>query len=114
MREPAAATAVAPSEPDDKPMSEEELKAAIRQKNPGFGGDVQIGSDGTRILAVAINDPAVKDISPLQGLSLQAIDLSKTSVADISPLKGMPLADAYFAETEVADLRPLQVRRLGS
>ncbi len=91
-----------------QPVSQETLKKALREKNPGFDGEIQVGSDGTRIWAIQINDPAVEDISPLAGLKLQVVDLTKTRVSDITPLKGMPVGEAWLGETDVADLAPLR------
>ena len=89
-------------------MTQEQLEAAIKAKNPGFAGEVSVGSDGPRIVAVEIHDPAVEDISPLAGLKLQAVDFSGTRVRDIQALAGMPLVAAYFSETGVEDLGPLK------
>lgn len=110
--------AIAPGEaetptagPDEAPASrittEEELRAALQAKNPQFDGQVQVQSDGREIVAVAVNDPAIEDISPLAGLPLQALDLARCHVTDIRPLQGMSLGMLYLEETGVSDLAPL-------
>ncbi len=89
-------------------MTEEELQAAIKEKNPGFEGQVQVVSDGRNILAVGINDPAVTDITPLAGLPLRQLDLAKSHVTDIGVLKGMPLGQLYLEDTGVRDISVLK------
>lgn len=113
-----AAPATAASAPDaDAVVTPEQLKAALKEKNPNFTGEAltRLGAQG--IDAVGINDPAIEDISPLKGLPLvivdlhdshvtsidalagmtiQQIDLSNTGVSDVSVLSEMPLVNAYF------------------
>ncbi len=95
-------------EPSSRTMTQDELRAAFQEKNPGFKGEVLAETDGRGIVAVQINDPAVEDISPLAGLSLKLVDLSGTHVADLRPLAGMPLVAVYLSETGVEDLSPLK------
>ncbi len=101
-----------PDEPAavEKPAAtpEEKLNAALKAKNPGFEGPVQVGHEGRIITAVALNDPAIKDISPLAQLPLFHLDLTGCGVTDISALKGLPLRILYLGETGVRDLGPLQ------
>ena len=109
--------------------TEEELRAALKAKNPKFGGQVAVGGDGRNIMAVRLNDPGIEDISPLAGLPLLELDLSechitdikalrgmslrvlaleKTGVEDIRVLEGMPLEQLWLARTQVTDLSPLE------
>ncbi len=99
----------APSDSASQPITTEEaLKAAIKEKNPNFNGEVAVATDGQRILAVGINDVAIEDISPLKGMPLLQVDLSMCHVTDISPLRGMKLQLLYLDETGVSDLSPLK------
>lgn len=88
--------------------TEQQLKAALKQMNPGFEGEVGVGGDGQNILAVMINDRAVEDISPLAGLPLAQLDLTGCQVTDIGVLKGMPLTILYLGGTGVRDIRVLK------
>ena len=86
-----------------------ELVAELKAKNPGFAGEFQMepSSDGSGRIVV-IHDPALKDISPLAGLSLVQLDLSQCPVKDLGPLKGQKLTALYLEETAVEDIGPLQ------
>lgn len=88
--------------------TEEELRAALKEKNPGFGGQVGVRTDGQNIVIVELRDPAIEDISPLAGLPLQALDLAGCHVTDIRPLEGMRLGILYLEDTGVGDLSPLK------
>ena len=109
-------------------MTEAQLKAALKEKNPNFQGEVEIGADPSGIIAVKVNDEAIEDISPLAGLPLRRLDLAMphhrhqrtagrplmevyledTGVEDIGPLAGMPLVKLYLSNCPVADLGPLK------
>lgn len=92
-----------------KPVrTEEELRAAMREKNPDFQGQVGAATDGQNILAVEVHDPAVHDISALAGLRLMALDLARCRVTDLTPLRGMPLRELYLEGNGVRDLGPLK------
>ena len=113
--DPAAVAPDTTAEPSETPSAEtssirteEELKAALKAKNPGFAGDAAAGVDDRGIFAVEIHDPGVEDISPLAGLPLQGVDLSRSHVSDLSPLKGAPLTMLYLEETGVKDISPLE------
>ncbi len=93
---------------DSRITTREELDAALKAKNPEFKGGAAVKSDGRNIVMVAINDPAIEDISPLAGLPLQALDLARCHITDISPLKGMQLQILYLEETGVRDLSALE------
>ena len=88
--------------------TEEELKAALKEKNPDFQGEVVVDANNGGIYAVEIHDPAVEDIGPLAGLPLRVLDLARCHVADISPLKGAPLMELYLEETGVEDISTLK------
>ncbi|NQU19848.1 MAG: hypothetical protein HQ567_01090 [Candidatus Nealsonbacteria bacterium] len=110
--DPSDATETSQEPPKAPPPStittEEQLKAALKEKNVNFSGQLETGIDGGQILAVRINDPAVEDISPLAGLPLTVLDLAGCHITNIDALKGMPLAVLYLAETGVSDLSPLK------
>lgn len=93
--------------------TEEGLKAALKEKNPRFEGEVGIGSDGPNIMAMMINDPAIQDLSPLAGLALRQLDLTGCHVSDVSALRGMPLTLLYLGETGVRDIGALSDMPLG-
>ena len=61
--------------------TEEELKAALKEKNPDFQGEVGVTADNGRIYAVEIHDPAVQDIGPLAGLPLRVLDLARCDLS---------------------------------
>ncbi|MHC4178599.1 MAG: hypothetical protein ACYSWU_13895, partial [Planctomycetota bacterium] len=95
-----------PADPDESGQpatvtTEEELKAALKEKNPRFAGEVGVGVDGRGIFAVEIHDPAIEDISPLAGLPLRGLDLARCRVSDIRVLEGMPLTELYLEENAV-------------
>lgn len=94
---------------DPSPIStEKELVAALKEKNPEFGGQVHVQTDGQTIGLVALGDPAVEDISPLSGLPLQVLELAGCRVEDISPLEGMSLRVLGLEGTGVRDISVLR------
>lgn len=83
-----------------------ELTAEMQKANPGFRGEVIVeNQDG--VIVVAVNDPEVRDLSPLAGLRVHKLDLYQCSVSDLSPLRGLPLTAMALDRTKVTDLRPL-------
>ena len=109
--DPAPVTPDIPAEPsaEASPITtEEQLKAALKARNPGFLGEAVVHVDERGIFAVEIHDPAVEDISPLAGLPLQYVDFSRSHVSDLSPLKGAKLTALYLEETGVKDISMLR------
>ena len=112
------------AEPVEQPAAEitnpAQLEAALREKNPGYQGGMQVGpGPETAFGVVVINDPTVRDISPLEGLPLEALDLSSCHISDISDLKGMPLTRLALEGTAVSDISvvkemPLEILYLAS
>jgi serine/threonine-protein kinase len=112
------------------PSQVDAVTAKLRERNPGFKGDVkptvengavtglEVGSDQVSDIAPVRALPKLKtlkchsrilaDLSPLRGLSLTSLDCGGTAVADLSPLKGMPLNDLRCPLTKVTDLSPLR------
>lgn len=87
-------------------VDRQQVTEALRAANPGFGGEVLMeNQDG--LIALAINDPAVRNIQPLAGLRIHRLDLYQCSVSDLGPLKGLPLLALALDRTGVTDLRPL-------
>ncbi len=86
----------------------EELQAQLKEKNPLLRAEVTTEVSGGKIIAVAINDENLRDISPLVGLPLRFLDLAGSGVEDLHPLRGMPLEVLYLERTRVKDLRPLE------
>jgi hypothetical protein len=103
---PPAADSPGPDE--DRIATPGQLRAALTETNPGFDGDVHMEGDFRSGVAVAINDPAISDIGPLEGLPLMAVDLSESGVTDIGPLEGKQLRAVYLSNTNVADISPLR------
>jgi internalin A len=89
-------------------MTQAQLKAALKAKNPGFAGEIGVLTEGPNIVRFEAHDPAIEDISPLAGLPLELLDLAKCHVTDISALQGMPLAVLYLEDTGVRDLSVLE------
>lgn len=87
----------------------EQLAAALKEKNPGFSGELQMEPLSADLLALVINDPNLKDISPLARQRIGRMDLSKCDIADLSPLQGLPL-DWLFLEgnARLADITALR------
>jgi len=88
--------------------TEQELVGALKEKNPEFGGQIHVQTDGRNIGLVALGDPAIEDISPLSGLPLQVLELAGCRVQDISPLEGMSLRVLGLEETGVRDISVLK------
>ncbi len=88
-------------------VNADELTSQLRAANPGFQGKAIMERQGGDVV-VAINDPAVKDITPLAGLRIHKLDLYECGVGDLSPLRGLPLTALAIDRTQVGDLSPLQ------
>lgn len=112
--EPAATAEVDPdadrSDSESPITTPQQLVAAIRTKNPGFQ-DQNMGMQpvSAELLQVAINDPAVKDISPLRRQRIAILDLRGCDVTDLGPLEDMPIVELYLEENKrLSDLSPLR------
>ncbi|HPM80414.1 MAG TPA: hypothetical protein PLF81_06920 [Candidatus Anammoximicrobium sp.] len=121
--DPAAPSPVVPEAKTDLPPSQphaiatpEQLTAAMKEKNPGFGGELQMQPISADLLALAINDPNVKDISPLARQRIGVLDLSKCDIADVDPLNGLPLVELYLEDNQrladISALRGMPLRKL--
>jgi internalin A len=88
----------------------DQLIDALRQRNPGFDGEkIGIQPISADLLQLAINDPTVKDISPLRRQRIAILDLRFCDVVDLSPLEDMPISQLYLEENRrLSDLRPLR------
>ncbi|QOV91914.1 adenylate/guanylate cyclase domain-containing protein [Humisphaera borealis] len=132
---PAAAINVRP-----EPTAAEQLTALVaglKQRNPGFSGQVQPTFDDDAIVGLAFSTEMVKDItpvarlkrlrtlkltgpsstfsdlSPLQGMQLSELSIEGNStLSDLTPLKGMPLTRLRADVTAISDLSPLAGMRL--
>jgi hypothetical protein len=95
---------------DDRILTPEQLIAALRQKNPGFDGvNIAMRPISADLLEMGINDPTVKDISPLRKQRIAKLDLRFCDLTDLSPLEGMPLSELYLEENRrLRDLSPLR------
>jgi len=119
--------------PGDVPApitTEAGLRTALRAKNPDFGGELVARFDPrSGLVQIALQDPALHDISPLanaqplisalagggagepgapQAVAPVAIGLGKTRVKDLSPLAEIDgLVALDLAKTKVRDLAPL-------
>lgn len=94
----------------------ERLTEALKAKNPGFSGEVQMEPISADLLAVAINDSAIKDISPLARQRIGRLDLSKCDIADLSPLEGLPLDQLFLEDnqrlSDISALRGMPLQKL--
>jgi len=127
-KEPEKSTSTSQAGEPEKPVEQSaakittptQLEAALREKNPGYQGGIWVEpGPGTAFGVVRINDPTVRDISPLKGLPLDTLDLSLCHISDISDLKGMPLSGLLLEGTAVSDISvvkemPLKILYLGS
>ena len=92
----------------------EALTARLEELNPGFDGNVRYIANHNAPTAIngviLVHNQAVKDISPLRGLTrLRVVTLEACSnFSDLSPLMGMNLMDVNVNSTSVADLTPLK------
>lgn len=95
----------------------EEVHAAIRKVNPQYtgAGQVRLDEEG-RVMAAALPECGISDISFLGSWPLLSLDLQANPVDDISPLKGMmTLQELFLERTNVRDLTPLfglQIRNM--
>jgi hypothetical protein len=94
----------------------EQLVAALKEKNPGFRGELQMEPISPELLALVIKDPGLKDISPLARQRIGRLDLSHCDIADLSPLQGLPL-DWLFLEdnprlADISALRGMPLQKL--
>jgi len=106
-QQPAAESTAPKPQAPAVPATKEALIAALKAKNPRFGGELGVYADARGILALEVHDPAIEDISVLAGLSLVQVDLSGTHVSDLGVLRGMPIQVLYLENTGVKDLGPL-------
>lgn len=104
-----AAGATGPKEAEPpKITNRDELREALNAKNPRYWGDPLLDKSDHGIAIIQLNDPTIRDISPLAGLPLEKLDLRGCSVADIRPLAGKKLTFLALEDTHVSDLSPLQ------
>ncbi len=124
--DPSVGSAVAPADPGSDASAErlgdpdfsrdraitsiDQLIDALRQSNPGFDGEnIDIQPISADLLQLAINDPAVKDISPLRRQRIAILDLRFCDVVDLSHLENMPISQLYLEDNRrLYDLRPLR------
>ena len=103
-----------PLENEQAITTPDQLIAALVRRNPGFDGRVQMQPISAELLAFAVNDPRVRDISPLAHQRIGALDLSGCDVEDLRPLEGMPLVELHLADNRrIRDLSPLAGMPLG-
>lgn len=89
--------------------SEIKLHEAIRKKNPGYSGNGQFNIDPQgQVVAIAIDNCNVSDLSMFTGMNLQALYLQSCPVEDITPLKGMPFVELYLEKTPLKSVEALR------
>ena len=88
-------------EPDPGPLTEARLHELIKAKNPAYNGSGQFRIEDGKLIASALVESGVTDLSPLAGQPLMGLDLMATGVRDLSPLKGMPLESLSLDDTRV-------------
>ncbi len=97
------------SRPAELVATPEQMAAALKAKNPGFSGELQMEPISADLLVLVINDPELKDIRPLARQRIGRLDLSKCDIADLSPLQGLPLdALALEGNERLADITALR------
>lgn len=108
--EPQPGVAEPASTGDDRVVTPEQLVDALRRKNPGFDeANIAMRPISADLLEMAINDPAVKDISPLKKQRIAKLDLRFCDLTDLSPLEGMPISELYLEDNKrLSDLTPLR------
>jgi hypothetical protein len=108
--EPQPGVAGPASTGDDRVVTPEQLVDALRRKNPGFDeANIAMRPISADLLEMAINDPAVKDISPLKKQRIAKLDLRFCDLTDLRPLEGMPISELYLEENKrLSDLTPLR------
>jgi hypothetical protein len=95
--------------PSETIAAPEQLAVVLKEKNPGFSGELRMEPISADLLALVINDPNLKDISPLARQRIGALDLSKCDIADLSPLEGLPLAQLALEDNQrLADISALR------
>ncbi len=62
---------------------------------------------GSEYLWLDLENTAVDDLTPLQGLLIRSLRLANCPVSDLRPLRGLPLVSIDLTGTKVADLAPL-------
>lgn len=94
----------------------DQLAAALKEKNPGFSGELQMQPVSADLLALVINDPNLKDISPLARQRIGLLDLSKCDLTDLGALRGLPLDQLYLEDntrlTDISALRGMPLQKL--
>ncbi len=98
---------------EDRIITPMQLIAALEKQNPGFHAvereNMNMQPISADLLEMAINDPAVKDISPLRKQRIAKLDLRFCDITDLSPLEGMPISELYVEENKrLSDLSPLR------
>jgi hypothetical protein len=114
--QPAGTEGDSASRPSEAIATPEQLAAALKGKNPGFSGQLQMEPVSADLLALVINDPNLKDISPLARQRIGLLDLSKCDIADLSPLQGLPLDQLYLEDNarlaDISALRGMPLQKL--
>jgi hypothetical protein len=117
----------------------EAVKATLKERNPGFDGQVKATIKGGEVTELNFNTDQVVDVSPLrafprlsvlrctghwprkgklvdltplQGLPLRYLDCRESRVSDLNPLRHLPLTTLLVGGTYVKDLAPLHGLRL--
>ncbi len=91
----------------DDPIAK--LHAALSEKNPDYIKDNAAfePADGSPLRGAEFQAAGLKDLSPLEGLSLTFLSLRDNPVSDLRPLAKLPLEELYLEGTAVEDLSPL-------
>lgn len=94
----------------------EQLADALTAKNPGFRGEVQMEPISADLLVLVINDPNLKDISPLARQRIGRLDLSGCDITDLTPLEGLPLDQLALEDnrrlSDISALRGMPLQKL--
>jgi hypothetical protein len=96
--------------------SYDQLAAVLKERNPGFAGEVAMEPISPELLALEIHDAQLKDIRPLARQRIGKLDLSRCDLTDLSPLEGMPLVELYLEDNrhlaDISALRGMPLQKL--
>ncbi|MEZ5329640.1 MAG: SUMF1/EgtB/PvdO family nonheme iron enzyme [Verrucomicrobiales bacterium] len=93
---------------DYDPWKDLEKRLARAEMEDGTVPEFSIHERDAELRLDLSNNPALTDVSMLNGMPVTHLNLSNTAVSDLSPLRGMPLQELYLDHTRVTDLSPLE------
>jgi hypothetical protein len=91
----------------------EEVRKELTKRNPKFKGELESKIENDNVVELALNDPALIDVTPVQVLRnlrrLWCTAGRAGNFRDLGPLQGHPLRELYLIDNvKLTDLTPLQ------